>query len=303
MGLKAIVKSLDDVDKELQGLYVEKDGVFILNVSGIDDHPTVTSLKTTMTKERDARKDLEKNFKDLKAQTDGLDLESLKDVDPEKYAKAIADLEEFNKLEKKRSTKKLKDKEEWEKLEKQLQDGHATAVDGLTQKHSTEIETFQQKLVELSKSKDDEVDGMRKSLEKTLKDGAIVSALAEAKGNIPVLTPHIAKHVKVLADDKGEYASRIIDEKGDIRINDAGQPMTISEFVTEIKQQPEFKGEGLFAVGTKPGGSGSGGNPGGSDADASNPWMKDSENLTKQGQILKSDPAKASRMAAAAGQG
>ncbi len=300
MGLKAIVAKLEDVDEALRHLYQKKGEVFVLDVSGIDAHPMVATLKTTMTNERDARKDIEKAMKDLKAQTDGLDLANLKDIDLEKYNKAMADLEEFNKLEKQRNTKKLTDKSEWEKLEKQLREGHTTALDDLAIKHGQEVDVYKTKLSELATTKDRQVADMRASLENTLKVEGIVRALAEAGGNIPILTPHVAKHVKVLPDDAGKYSSRVVDADGVVRINDLGQPMTISELVTEIKQKPEFKGEGIFTVKTQQGGSGSGGNLGGTDDATNNPWAKETENLTEQGKILKNDPAKAARLEAAA---
>lgn len=61
MALKAVLDSLDDVPEALHELYQDKDGVFVLAVDGVDDHPAVKNLKSAhdrTKKDRDAiRKD------------------------------------------------------------------------------------------------------------------------------------------------------------------------------------------------------------------------------------------------------
>lgn len=70
MALKTVLQSLDGVDDAVQSLYVEKDGAFVLDLEGIDQHPEVVNLRTaherqkadnsTLRQERDtARADLE----------------------------------------------------------------------------------------------------------------------------------------------------------------------------------------------------------------------------------------------------
>ena len=44
-GLKLTVDSLDGIDETIKGLYVEKDGKFVLPVEGIED---TTGLKTAL---------------------------------------------------------------------------------------------------------------------------------------------------------------------------------------------------------------------------------------------------------------
>jgi len=300
MGLKLIIDSLDKVDEALQGLYVEEDGKFMLDVTGMKKHPSVVNLQGAIGKERDARKLSDKSLKKMKDLTDGLDLESLKGIDPEKYTKALDSLEKFKSDEKKRNNKKLKDKEQWEKLGQQLQDDFNDKMGELQTKHDQKIAIFQTKLDDVSKTKDEKLSSMMKSLEKELKNKEIITAIADAKGNRIVLMPHISKYVKVVEEDTGDFAARVIDNNGIVRINDTGNPMAISEFVEELKEKKEFKGEGIFAKEGKSGGSGSEGNQGGDDNGDKNPFTKDSLNLTEQGKLFKKDPAEYKRLKALA---
>ncbi len=76
MALDYTVNSLDGVDDAVKSLYVEKDGSFILDISGID---TGEELKGALDKERDARRKLEREVKrngDLKAEEERKALET-----------------------------------------------------------------------------------------------------------------------------------------------------------------------------------------------------------------------------------
>lgn len=64
MALKTVLETMDGVDDSIRSLYTEKDGVFTLDLEGIDSHPEVKNLKsayerikadkTTLVQERDA---------------------------------------------------------------------------------------------------------------------------------------------------------------------------------------------------------------------------------------------------------
>jgi len=76
--------------------------------------------------------------------------------------------------------------------------------------------------------------------------------------------------------------------------------MSIEDLISEIKSLPEFQGDGIFEREKAPGGSDSTGNK--SKAPSSdNPWAKETWNLTKQGQIIKNDPALAEKYKAEVG--
>ena len=56
MGLKVTVASLDDVQEGLREHYTEtEDGIFVLQVEGVDDHPEVKNLKSAYTAEKAKR--------------------------------------------------------------------------------------------------------------------------------------------------------------------------------------------------------------------------------------------------------
>jgi len=304
MGLKLIIDSLDDVDEKIQGLYKEDGDKFLLDVMNVRSHPSVTKLNGALEKERDARKLADKSLKKMESLTNGLDLDKLKEIDLDAYSDMTASLEKFKDEEKKRNNKKLKDKNEWEKLGKQLQDEFSDRVAELKKDHDGKIAVFQEKLDEVSKAKDEKITRMLSTLEKEMKNKEIISAIADEKGNRTILMPHIEKYVKVLQESDGEdFVARVIDEKGNARINDSGDPMTISEFVKELKDKKEFQGEGIFEKDKQSGGSGSGGNQGGDDANANNPFSKDSFNLTEQGKLYKKDPVEYKRLKALADKG
>lgn len=304
MGLKLTIDSLDDVKEELQALYKKDGDKFVLDVTNIRSHPSIIKLEGAISKERDARKLADKSLKEMESLTDGLDLDKLKGIDPDKYTSMVTSLEKFKDEEKKRNNKKLKDKNEWEKLGKQLQDEFSETVNDLKKDHDGKIAVFQEKLDEVSKSKDDKISKMLSTLEKEMKDKEIISAIANEKGSQIILKPHVAPYVKILQEKDGEdFVARVTDEKGIVRINDSGDPITISEFVKELKDKKEFQGEGIFEKDKQDGGSGSGGNQGGDDAGNDNPFAKDSFNLTEQGKLYKKDPVEYKRLKALAEKG
>lgn len=303
MGLDIIVNSLEDVDETIKHLYVKDGDNFILDVMGVTSHPSVTALKSSLTKERDARKSSDKALKQIQSDTEGLDLEKLKNIDPDKYVEALKNLEKLESEDKKRNNKKLKDKQEWEKLGQQLQDDFDTKIVTLTEDHNKNIKVFQTKLDDINKAKDETVKAMMASLESEMKDKEIISAISDAKGNRVILMPHIEKYVQVVQDENGKFASRVINSDKIVRINDSGNPMTISEFVKELKDKKEFQGEGIFEKDKQPGGSGSGGNQGGDDDGTVNPFKKDTFDLTAQGKLYKTDPVEYKRLQALAEKG
>ncbi len=303
MGLNVIVDSLESIEEDLRALYVAAGDKFILDVDDIDQHPGVTNLSKTMKEERDARKKNDKALKELQAATKGLDLQKLKNIDPEKYKSALIKLEKVKDAEKKLSIKKLKDKEEWEKLEKQLLDENTEKISAINRQHNKKIATIEKSLEEIKTASQAKIDKMLSSLETHIKDKEIIAALATAKGNIPVLMPHISKHVKVMEDEAGKFSARVIDNDGDVRINKEGSPMKISEFVDELREKKEFQGEGLFEKDKQSGGSGSHGNQSTDQDNKNNPFSKEHFNLTEIGKLKKSDPAKYERLKRQAGKG
>jgi len=106
---------------------------------------------------------------------------------------------------------------EWDKLRGQM-----------TEQHQTELSR-----------KDDAAKGLRSQLERHLVDAAAVAALAAGKGNADLLLPHVKARVKVV-EDSGEFAVRVVDAAGNPRVDGKGNFLSMSDLVSEMRQQDVF---------------------------------------------------------------
>lgn len=66
MKLKAILDSLDGLDEALKAAYTEKDGKFVLNIEGYDNHPEVQGLKNSLKVLREEKKTADTQLTELK---------------------------------------------------------------------------------------------------------------------------------------------------------------------------------------------------------------------------------------------
>lgn len=143
------------------------------------------------------------------------------------------------------------------------------------------------------------------------KDAQIVSLLVNEKILAsPVLEKTIYKDAKILAVDAFSKHFKVEERDGSLVVvgqigdgipvmskenpaNFAGFDEALESIINSLPHK-----DGIWKAGPG-GGSGSSGNTGG-DAEV-NPWKPDTFNLTMQGQIMKSDPAKAASLKKAAG--
>lgn len=202
--LKLVVEKLDDIEESSRGLYVEKDGKFVLDVDGVED---TSGLKSALQKERLAREAKDKQVRAWERLGRS----------PEEIESLIAEQDKIAEERSKAEEEKAAKAGEWDKLKAQMND-----------KHQTEL-----------KSKDDSISNMRKSLEKHLVDAAATSAIAAEKGVADLLLPHVQRHVKVVEED-GEFVVKVVDAKGDPRVNGKGDPLTISDLVKEMKESEVY---------------------------------------------------------------
>lgn len=72
MALKSVVDALDGVPEAFRSEYKEIDGKFVLDVDGINEHPTVVNLKTAHERQKQATKTASDEAKALKARLEGL---------------------------------------------------------------------------------------------------------------------------------------------------------------------------------------------------------------------------------------
>ena len=151
-----------------------------------------------------------------------------------------------------------------------------------TLKSSKELDEFRKQLEakvgsDLAK-KDQSVAALTKQLREQLVDGAALKAIAEAGGNPKLLMPIVRSAVKAEQGTDGTFAVTLTDEQGKELVSSAEgstRPMTLPEFVQQLRTQPDFKG--AFA-GSGTGGSGDSHAAGGSGR-AANPGLKSSREL------------------------
>lgn len=128
-----------------------------------------------------------------------------------------------------------------------------------------------------------EAEDYKSRYEKLVGDRALKDALIEAK-----IDDTYKPAVEALLREKGVKLTK----DGEAQIN--GQP--VAEFVREWAASDAGK---PFILNGNTGGGAPGGKPTG-DSEP-NPWKADARNLTKQGEILRSDPTKAERLKREAG--
>jgi flagellar biosynthesis GTPase FlhF len=294
MKLKTVVQTLDGLSEEIAQLYTKSGESYVLSLDGIDEHPEVKGLSSAIKAVRTEKKTIEEQLTELSNKIAGIDLEKVKDIDPEKYQEHLAELQRLKDEEDQRQKQKLKDEQKWEKLEQQLMQSHEDKIKGLEEKYTREIE-------DLKTGTTTEKEQLMGALKENLKDRELTAALAKAGGNIPILTPHIAPYVDVKKMEDGSFKAVVIDKEGKPRMDDKGQLLTIESLVGEFKEKPEFQGDGLFKVEQKPGGASSGGNRDTSaNDDGNNPFAKETFNLTQQAILKNTDPQKYERLKQAA---
>lgn len=235
MSLKAIVETIDVVPEAARGFYKESEGKFVLDVESVDGFALedVSGLKSTLGKEMTLRKKLEK------------DVLKFRDIDPDKAREAISKLEELGNVDPSKDADKIVS----ERLE--------AAKRQLLAKHGEELQT-----------RDGRIGALTKTVEGLLIDQAATVALAEAKGSVELLLPHVQRHTRVREDANGKFVVEVVDKDGNARIGNAkGDPMTISDLVQEMRKSDAFgrafDGSGASGSGTQPTNPGNPANPAG----------------------------------------
>lgn len=96
---------------------------------------------------------------------------------------------------------------------------------------------------------------MQASLHNHLVVSTATSAIAKASGTPELLMPQIKSRTKVVMDERGQHVVQVLDDEGLPRVNGATmQPLTIAEYVDELKASPVY-GQAFKAVGTSGGGA------------------------------------------------
>ncbi|MHA2067540.1 MAG: hypothetical protein ACXABY_24515 [Candidatus Thorarchaeota archaeon] len=100
---------------------------------------------------------------------------------------------------------------------------------------------YEKRLNESLSAKDNEISARDKALHKHLVRNTALASLAKHKGSTELLLPHVEAMCSVMPDDNGDYATRVKDEDGDIRMNSSGGYFTVDDLVEEMKTKAAFK--------------------------------------------------------------
>jgi len=222
MALLAILDSLDGLADPIKAEYVEKDGKFHLNVTAVGGVALedVTGLKTALGKERNA------------AQQAATKLKQFEGLDPAVARDAIAKVAEFAAMD----------------IPKQIEERVKAREQDLIAKHTQAVNAVQDTLKKTTSQ-----------LQDNLVTSVASKAIADAKGSVGLLLPHVTKHTRMRLTDAGTYIAEVVDSVGNPRVGDAqGNPMTIPQLVEEMRGNTEYSRAFESAGATGSGASGGG---------------------------------------------
>jgi hypothetical protein len=269
VALKTILDNLDGIETSLHALYVEKDGKFVLDLEGIDSHPSVIALKNghaNSKRERDEAKrklaDLEKKYGDLPEDFDASEWERLK---------ALAEAAEND------------------PGNKDVQAQIKAAVDAARAAEKKKAEIGEKRLKDEIAALKADNDAKAGHIRRQTVDRELNAALADAGVTSPAFQKAASALLKdhfEVADEDGEFVARV---KTDLGGGD------VKSYIANWAQSDDGKAFVTPPKGGSEGGSGSKGLSG------TNPFSKEAWNKTEQAKLQKTDAGKAERFAKAAG--
>lgn len=207
MALKAIVDTAEAIPQGMADYYAEKDGKFVLNVEPVGGYALedITGLRNALGAER------------TRAETLDRTVAKFKDLDPDKARTALAELEDLKKIDPSAEADKIANTK-FEAAKAQLLDKHATEI----------------------KARDDRAAALLSSVDNLVRRSAAVQAIAEAKGSVELLLPHVLAHTRVKEVD-GEFVVEVIDRAGNVKIgNSKGDAMDMKGLLAEMRDTEAF---------------------------------------------------------------
>jgi hypothetical protein len=227
MALKAILDNLDGLPADVAKEYTKgDDGKFTLVVEAVGGLAleNVDGLKTALSKERET------------ARKAGDALKPFDGLDPVKARDALTKVGEMANW-----TPEQKVKEQIESIKSQLLEAHGK-----------EKATLEKRLA-----------GYQKQLNNALITQAATAAIAEHKGVVELLLPHVERSTRIRETENGQLVVEVIDKDGNPRVDNKGNAMSITQLVESMKASDTFarafEGSGATgsgATGGKAGGSG-----------------------------------------------
>lgn len=267
MALKAIIVKIDDVDEKYRDLYVQKGDKFVLQVEGIKTDADVLLINNALIKERADHKKAADSLKEANTK-----LAEFGEVTPEQVVSLTEKIANFEAAGTPELTKNF---------EKIVTDRVAAVLDGKlkveTAKLNKTIAEQQTALVAATQQVEKfTLNDQHRTIDDAVRAAATKAKVlpgAEADALMRARAAFQLQEGKVITAD-GQTPEDWIEA----RKADAGHWWPVSR------------------------GAGAHGSDGNGNFNASdNPWAPGNWNVTKQGQLVMSDPAKAGRMAEAAG--
>ncbi len=199
--------------------------------------------------------------------------------DLNEYNTFLSDKEKLEQEKKALEEQKLEGKGEWEALKLKLNENHTTTINTLKNETSAQISS------------------LRKALDKELIENSAIKAIEAEKGNSFFLLPHVLSQMTTVEVD-GRYEVQVLDSEGNQRLKeDATTPFKAKDLVAEMKANDQFS----LAFQDLNSGSRTDVNANGKGASGTNPWKKESRNVTEQARITRENPVLAEQYKKAAG--
>lgn len=208
MTIKAIVETTEGLPEPIAALYEPLgDDRFRLKVEAVDGFALedVKNLKSALGKERGEADRWRKAA------------EKYGDLDPDRAREALAKLEEFEQIDPSKEADRIA-AAKVEAMSKQL-----------VAKHQSELE-----------SRDKRAEHLKTTVEKLLIDQAATMALAEAKGSVKLLLPHVRTRTRVVEQD-GSFRVEVLQDDGNPMYNAKGDPASISDLIADMRGSDEFQ--------------------------------------------------------------
>lgn len=225
MALNAIYDNQDDIPEGLADHYTQADdGRFTLQVESVGglELSDTSALKNALSRERSNAQNAQKTLKNF----EGIDAASAREA-----MSKMEEMANFNPEQKVDEAIKAREKQ-------------------IFAKHQAELDVVR-----------NESNSLRSQLSDNLITSAAAKAIAEAKGAVDLLLPHVLQSAKLRQSDQGQFIVEVVDRDGNPRIGDAhGNPMTIPQLVDEMRASDgfsrAFEPTGATGAGTTPNASG-----------------------------------------------
>ncbi len=252
MALKAIIskEKFEALSDEVKEHYTEREGKIYLDVTKVEGLAVenVDGLKSTVEKLRTEKTAL---IADVKT------AETVGDAAVTKFEELKTKFDGIDPVLAKSALSKIDEIKDW--------DGETKVREAVMLAEQTVQSKMQAKLDEVVTQNTTKVEGLTKELvdsqdqlQEAVVTSKIIEAISKENGNVDVLMPHVRGQVVMVKDAHGRFIPEVQKADGTPRIGDsAGNDMTITQLVQEMKTQDTFAGcfKGVNSTGSGQSGS------------------------------------------------